>query len=588
MRRLLSWAIWLYPASWRARYAREFGALLDDLNPRWRDLWDMFRGAILMQLSTPAVYLKLGAITAVIGALIACGVSFTLPERYVSSAVLRITPKAAAPQRLLMMQQEILSRISLAQVIQQPSLDLYTDERQRLPLEDIILNMRRNDVRIQPVDDSSFRISFEYADRQKAQAVVRALVTKFAEANVTTSQNVIRQAGKARASHDVPAPNSAASHFLLPSEPDSPPPTPSKQPAPSPEQVRKALATNLEVLDPASLPDRPLSRNRLGMVAVGLGAGFALGLLIAFLRGRPLRWTLWMTASGIAGLAAALAVAFPAGLDPAPFALLGCATGLSLAAFLMRDRAAWKPAPYLKSALATGVLAAILAGFASYAIPERYVSTAVLRAVQQDAYGLPGPDTTGAASERLHQIQQEILSRSSLAEMIQRPALDLYRKQRQRDPLEVIIHGMLRDIRIHPADGSVAAFTISFEYTDRFKAQAVVRELTTKFTEKMEIAERSLGRDRYTPGAIHLEILDPASGSETPVSPNRFSITAIGCAAGIAIGLLIAFFRRRPPGEAWAMVRFAAAGGAAGAVIAAALSFAIPDRYVSTAVLRVT
>ena len=71
MKRWLRWTIWLYPAAWRARYVREFDALLDDLRPGWRDLWDTFRGAILMQLSTPAVYLKVGAVTAVIGALVA-------------------------------------------------------------------------------------------------------------------------------------------------------------------------------------------------------------------------------------------------------------------------------------------------------------------------------------------------------------------------------------------------------------------------------------------------------------------------------------------------------------------------------------
>src|SRR6266545_2940353 len=94
MRRCLSWAIRLYPAAWRARYGHELEALLDDLRPGGRDLWDSFRGGILMQLSTPAVYLKLGAVTAVLGALIAGGVSFTLPERYTSTAVMRISPGA--------------------------------------------------------------------------------------------------------------------------------------------------------------------------------------------------------------------------------------------------------------------------------------------------------------------------------------------------------------------------------------------------------------------------------------------------------------------------------------------------------------
>ena len=66
-----------------------------------------------------------------------------------------------------------------------------------------------------------------------------------------------------------------------------------------------------------------------------------------------------------------------------------------------------------------------------------------------------------------------------------------------------------------PADGRAveigggrvaSAFTISFAYTDRFKAQAVVRELVTKFTESnVTVPSRATRRSptaaRSTPGA---------------------------------------------------------------------------------------
>ena len=90
MRRWLRLAVWLYPAAWRRRYGAEFEALLDDLRPSTRDLWDIARGALLMQVSTPVSYLKLGAITAVIGAVGAAAVTLAMPGRYVSRAVLRI------------------------------------------------------------------------------------------------------------------------------------------------------------------------------------------------------------------------------------------------------------------------------------------------------------------------------------------------------------------------------------------------------------------------------------------------------------------------------------------------------------------
>jgi uncharacterized protein involved in exopolysaccharide biosynthesis len=572
MRHWLRLAIWLYPAAWRARYGREFDALLGDLDPRWRDLWDILRGAITMQLSTPVTYFKLGAATAVAGALIAGGVSFALPERYVSSAVMRVMPQvpaAADPaqyqmvgsERLSFLQQDVLSRTSLAEIIQRPELDLYPADRHRYPLEDVIQNMRQRDILIMTVDSklpfqgsaSAFQISFVYPDRAKAQNVVRALITKFADTNVRASMGTTDQPVAA-----VPMP------------------------------------VNLEVIDPASLPEKAVEPDRFGIAVIGLGAGFGLGLLIASLRRRPLRWTLWVAGSAILGfvaffaiaIAAEMSIATEAGYDIVLFAAFGAATTASIAAYVLRDREAWRPVPYLRSALAAAVCAAILTGLASFAVPEHYVSTAIVRVFQRNSFGAPGPDITGAVTERLHRTQFEMLSRNSLAEMIQRPSLNLYHGERQRRPMEDIIQDMRRDLRFQVVNPTRIAYTISFEYPDRFKAQAVVREMVTKLIETNVTQERNANRVPGAPGSIVVEVLDPASDPVKPVSPDRLQFAATGFAAGLPLGLLIAFLRRRPPGQASAMLRFATATGVAGAVVAGAISFAIPSRYVSTAVLR--
>jgi polysaccharide chain length determinant protein (PEP-CTERM system associated) len=142
------------------------------------------------------------------GLVVAVVVAFMWPDTYVSQAVMRITPQQVSAnlmptvlnmqmqQRLASMQQEILSRNSLAEMIQRPALDLYRKERQRYPMEDVIQDMR-NKIRIQSVDtgggrSSAFVISFSYPDRFKAQAVVRELVTKFTETNVTVQKNQIQ------------------------------------------------------------------------------------------------------------------------------------------------------------------------------------------------------------------------------------------------------------------------------------------------------------------------------------------------------------------------------------------------------------
>jgi polysaccharide chain length determinant protein (PEP-CTERM system associated) len=137
------------------------------------------------------------------GLVLAVVVGFLWPDTYVSQAVMRITPQQVPEnlvpsvistqmaERLNEMQQEILSRTSLQELIQLPALDLYKRERQRLPLEDIIQDMRNKDIKIQMIETpsstgerrvaSAFLIQFSYSDRYKAQAVVRELVSKFVD-----------------------------------------------------------------------------------------------------------------------------------------------------------------------------------------------------------------------------------------------------------------------------------------------------------------------------------------------------------------------------------------------------------------------
>src|ERR1035437_10260662 len=98
---------------------------------------------------TRAAYLKLGAAAAIVGAIAAAAISFTMPRRYVSTAVMRFAPQAAAGKpawqieieavhRLSGMQQETLGRAILAEIIQRPSLDLYGQKRAIYPMEAVI------------------------------------------------------------------------------------------------------------------------------------------------------------------------------------------------------------------------------------------------------------------------------------------------------------------------------------------------------------------------------------------------------------------------------------------------------------------
>ena len=125
--------------------------------------------------------------------------------------------------------------------------------------------------------------------------------------------------------------------------------------------------------------------------------------------------------------------------------------------------------------------------------PDTFVSSAVMRITPQQIPDRLVPSNLNTQmSERLNQMQQEILSRGSLTELIQRPSLDLYKKERASKPMEDIVEMMRKDIHLAiletPATSSgkkmASAFQISFSYPERYKAQAVVAQLVTKFTEQ--------------------------------------------------------------------------------------------------------
>ena len=193
MRQLIRWTARLYPAIWRERYGGELDALIEDIQPQWEDLFNVLLGALRMQMTTRNSLKILGTV-ALAGALAAGVLAFRTPDRYVSTAVMRITPAGQADSdhqraldRLGELQQEVLSRTSLAQIIQQPALNLYPEDRKRIPLEDVVENMRKA-LRFQVMQTQgggvpAFLISFEYPDKFKAQAVVRELVASFFRQN---------------------------------------------------------------------------------------------------------------------------------------------------------------------------------------------------------------------------------------------------------------------------------------------------------------------------------------------------------------------------------------------------------------------
>jgi hypothetical protein len=81
-----------YPVWWRRRYGSEFDALLDDMTPRWRDVGDVWAGAVTMQIKTLGIPVALALVGATTGAVVA----MRAPQLYASSATIQFTNANAA------------------------------------------------------------------------------------------------------------------------------------------------------------------------------------------------------------------------------------------------------------------------------------------------------------------------------------------------------------------------------------------------------------------------------------------------------------------------------------------------------------
>jgi hypothetical protein len=212
------------------------------------------------------------AALAVAGMILAMAASFAAPQRYVSSAALRIGGQADAT-RIEGIEAVLLSRWYMTKLITGP-LDLYGEERRRMPLEDVILQAQR-DIQIRPVaapspnDAQTLGIFFTYPGKEKAQAAVREMAAQIVRQNSLV--NRVRE---------------DTWRMAWPLEPMPP-------------------GQEVEILSMASLPQRPVSPSRFAFAACGLGAGLLLGLLTAMAIWRP-KSTLRVAGFAAAGGALAL------------------------------------------------------------------------------------------------------------------------------------------------------------------------------------------------------------------------------------------------------------------------------------------
>ncbi|HEY3742352.1 MAG TPA: hypothetical protein VGL53_21025 [Bryobacteraceae bacterium] len=124
----------------------------------------------------------------------------------------------------------------------------------------------------------------------------------------------------------------------------------------------------------------------------------------------------------------------------------------------------------------------VLSVVGSYLWPDTYRSSATLQLNEPSSAG-----GVAAADERIRKLVPSVESRIGLESMI--GMYDLYPNERKHLPIEDVVENMKRSTHVTEVAAtanrdqrtSVAAFQISFDYSDRVKAQKVVRDLAARF-----------------------------------------------------------------------------------------------------------
>ena len=237
MKRTMRLLARLYPSSWRKRYGAELDALLEDARPSARDAFDVFWGAVKMQMTTWR-FGRIMLACSLVGILVAAAVSFAMPSHYRSQAVFSATPASEFTLDMLKdLTRNISGRESLNPVIQEHN--LYARERARMPLDAVIDKMKQ-DITVETLplaspgnrDSLTFLVRFDYPDPHVAQQVDAELASRFIEGNVDPRLN---------------------SHATL------------------------------QLSAPPSFPLRPAAPNRTEFAALGLLAGLLAGLTITII-----------------------------------------------------------------------------------------------------------------------------------------------------------------------------------------------------------------------------------------------------------------------------------------------------------------
>jgi hypothetical protein len=190
MKKVIHFAVRLYPPQWRERYGPEFDALLDDMNPGFGDILDIVKGALLMQVSLSNLPLMAAAF-ALLGIIVAGWVSIQNPRRYASTGVIAIgnayLPDEFRQPSLLEVAPHVFGDESLTRLIDQNG--LYPDELGRRPMTDRLQQFKENLI-VASISPRAWEVSFTYPDCVKAQKVTSDLLRCLCQGGIHVTEQM--------------------------------------------------------------------------------------------------------------------------------------------------------------------------------------------------------------------------------------------------------------------------------------------------------------------------------------------------------------------------------------------------------------
>ena len=280
MKRIAKLLAKIYPAAWRERYGDEFQGLIEDKALRMRDLFDVLRGGLKMQL-TSRWFFRVALPCALVGVVVALLIFFSTPRLYSSGTTMVLsspysssaggTGEQMKPADAAFFNRELApivagalgDRDAMTAIIQR--YNLYPAERAKMPLDDVIRKMQEA-IRVFPLSTSRADAEIHRAEQTPGRAMTKfddakryirgGFVVQFAYPDARVAQHVDAEVVRLIVRKNLMRAMS------------------------QPQAEAQLQADLLEVIDAPNLPTKPIGQPLIVKCGIGLLGGLLCGFAL--------------------------------------------------------------------------------------------------------------------------------------------------------------------------------------------------------------------------------------------------------------------------------------------------------------------